>query len=311
MLQNKNTILIITGPTATGKTSFAIKCAKIFNGEIISADSMQIYKDLNIGTAKATKEEQNEVKHYLIDTVNPNEDYSVQEFTEKTRELITNITNKNKLPILVGGTGLYIRSLIYPFSFCSTPKNDKIRNKYNKILNEKGKEYLYNLLKEKDYESALNIHINDVKRIIRALEICEITNNKKSTLNKCDKQEPLYNVILIVLNLNRQVLYKKINLRVEKMFESGLINEFNCCVNKYSLTRNNQCMQAIGYKELFKLNEIGIDNTKELIKQHTRNYAKRQITFFKSFKDLAKWFNSETEQELAIEYIASKLKEEK
>lgn len=311
MRENKKTILVITGPTASGKTNFAIECAKIFNGEIISADSMQIYKNLDIGTAKVTKEEQKAIKHHLIDILNPNEDYSVQEFADSAKKIIDDISKRKKLPIVVGGTGLYIRSVIYPFSFCSAPKNEEVRKKYEQILKENGKDYLYSLLKEKDLEASLKIHINDVKRVIRALEISETTGNNKTKLNKEDILDPAYNVIFVVLNLDRQILYKKINLRVDKMFKDGLIDEFDFCVKKYNLTNKNQSMQAIGYKELFNINELGFNNTIDLIKQHTRNYAKRQLTFFKGFKNLGKWFNIETEKELAINYIQLKLEEEK
>ena len=311
MDKNKKTILVITGPTASGKTSFAIKCAKLFDGEIISCDSMQIYKDLNVGTAKATDEEQREVKHHLIDVKKPNEEYSVEEFVKETKQIIDELTTNNKLPIIVGGTGLYVRSLIYPYSFCSAPKNEEIRNKYNNLLKENGKEYIYSLLQNKDEEASKRIHINDTKRVIRALEVCEITNESKTYLNQNDTQETIYNVILVVLNLNREELYNRINLRVDKMFEEGLVKEFEEVVKKYSLTSSDQSMQAIGYKELFSLNKNNLEETKELIKQHTRNYAKRQITFFKGFKNLTTWFDAIKEQEQAINYIKLKLDEVK
>lgn len=307
-MQAKKTILVIAGPTATGKTKFAIECAKQFNGEIISCDSMQIYKDLNIGTAKATQDEQSQVKHHLIDIITPDEEFSVEEYVTKAKAIINNLCSENKLPIIVGGTGLYIKSLIYPYSFCSAPKDEKIRQKYSNLLELNGKEFIFNLLQQKDPEAARRIHLNDTKRVIRALEICDLTNNKKTDLNNNDNLETIYNVILVVLTAEREVLYNRINMRVDKMFDDGLIEEFNNCVKKYNLTLNNQSMQAIGYKELFNINNIGLEQTKELIKQHTRNYAKRQITFFKGFKELAKWFDISTEKIKALEFINLKLK---
>ena len=241
----KKTILIITGPTASGKTGLAIECAKRFNGEIISCDSMQIYKHLNIGTAKATEEEQSQVKHHLIDVVSPEEEFSVQEYVKLAKEHIDDIISRNKLPIIAGGTGLYIKSLIYPYSFCGAPKNEEIRKKYQNILQTNGKEFLYEILKQKDFDASKRIHINDTKRVIRALEIFDSTGIEKTKLNS-KELKPLYNTVFVVLNPDdRDVLYTKIN----------------------------QSMQAIGYKELFdlednKTTELG---TRELIKKNSRN----------------------------------------
>ena len=209
----KQTILVISGPTASGKTGLAIECAKKFNGEIISCDSMQIYKFLDIGTAKATEEEQKQVKHHLIDVIEPNEEFSVQEYVKNAKEVINQIASVNKLPIIVGGTGLYIKSLIYPYSFCEAPKDENIRNYYKDLLNQYGKEYIYKILQQKDIDASKTIHVNDVKRVIRALEICDITNSKKSLLNTemNEKESSLYNVIFIVLNPDREKLYNKIN----------------------------------------------------------------------------------------------------
>lgn len=305
----KPTILIITGPTASGKSGLAIECAKIFNGEIISADSMQIYKNLNIGTAKPSKTEQAEVNHHLIDVAEPSDDFSVSDFVSLSKKVIEDITKRGKLPIIVGGTGLYIKSLIYPYSFCSAPKNEEIRDKYKKILEEKGKEYLFELLKTKDLTSSQKIHINDTKRVIRALEICDITNNTKTGLNKEENLEKQYNTIFVVLNPDREVLYDRINKRVEKMFEMGLLDEFDSIIkNDKKLNNNCQSMQAIGYKELFDLKEEKItkDECKELIKQHTRNYAKRQITFMKGFAD-AVWFDPIKQKDEIIEFIKENL----
>lgn len=305
----KETILIITGPTASGKTSLAIECAKRFNGEIISCDSMQIYSHLDIGTAKATRDEQKSVKHHLIDVIAPNEEFSVQQYVKMAKDTITDITKRKKLPIIVGGTGLYIKSLIYPYSFCSAPKNEEIRKKYQDILQNNGKEYLYELLKQKDLDACKKIHLNDTKRVIRALEICDTTGNIKTELNH-EEIEPSYNAIMVVLNPNdREILYDRINQRVELMFEQGLLKEFDMVKKEFNLSQSNQSMQAIGYKELFSLenDEFSENDIKELIKKNSRNYAKRQITFMKGFKG-AKWFDPLSQEEAVFNYIQEEVK---
>lgn len=303
----KNTILIITGPTATGKTKLAIECANLFNGEIISSDSMQIYKKLDIGTAKPNKEELSQAKHHMVDIVEPNEEFSVQEFVSLADKKIEELIKDQKLPIIVGGTGLYIKSLIYPYSFCSAPKDENIRNKYKLLLETNGKEYIYNLLKQKDPDAANKIHLNDTKRVIRALEICEITGNKKTEMNN-EEVEPRYNYILIALNLPREELYERINTRVDIMFKLGLLEEISALKKEGIINENCQSMQAIGYKEFFKYfnNELSIEEVKELICKNSRNYAKRQITFIKGLKN-AIWFNPLTEKDKIIQYIKEEL----
>ncbi len=303
----KNTILIITGPTATGKTKLAIECANLFNGEIISSDSMQIYKKLDIGTAKPDKEELSQAKHHMVDIVEPNEEFSVQEFVSLADKKIEELVKDQKLPIIVGGTGLYIKSLIYPYSFCSAPKDENIRNKYKLLLETNGKEYIYDLLKQKDPDAANKIHLNDTKRVIRALEICEITGNKKTDMNN-EEVEPRYNYILIALNLPREELYERINTRVDIMFKLGLLEEISALKNKGIINESCQSMQAIGYKEFFKYfnNELSVDEVKELICKNSRNYAKRQITFIKGLKN-AIWFNPLTEKDKIIQYIKEEL----
>lgn len=309
----KNTILVITGPTASGKTEIGIKCANMFNGEIISADSMQIYKKLNIGTAKATEIEKQRAKHHMLDVIDPDKSYSVQEFVNETKQIIDNLFIKNKLPIIVGGTGLYIKSLLYPYSFCNVNKNDEVREKYNNILKTYGKEYLYNLLKTNDTKSCEKIHMNDTKRVIRALEIFEVSGQKKTKLNDIDFnngnfEDLNYNCIFIVLDIPREELYNRINLRVEKMFEAGLLDEVKTLLAENIVSEDCQSMQAIGYKEFFKYfkGEINLEELKELIAKDTRNYAKRQLTFFRGFKN-ARWFNPLTEQEEIFEYIKKEL----
>lgn len=293
-------ILIITGATATGKTAFAIECAKELNGEIISCDSMQIYRLLDIGTAKPTLEEQSAVPHHLIDVVDAGDEFSVQQFVTLASKKIEEIESRGKLPIIVGGTGLYIRSLIYPYSFCSSKKDEKIRNELNKILDEKGGDYLYSMLENVDMESAKKIHKNDTKRVIRALEIFKTTGKKKSE-QTIEEVKPRYDYALVALTMPREKLYERINKRVDLMFEIGLENEISNLLKNGVVNKNSQSMSAIGYKEFFDYFEgkKSIDETRELIKKNSRNYAKRQETFIRGFKD-AKWFEDKSE---ALSYV--------
>ena len=299
-------VLIIGGPTASGKTAFAIECANRFNGEIVSCDSMQIYKDLNIGTAKPTKEELLKAKHHMVDIVACGESFSVQQYVTLAREVISDIFSRGKLPIIVGGTGLYIRGLLYPYSFANAPKNDEIREKYQQILQKKGKEYLFELLKDSDPISCKKISMNDTKRVIRALEICEITGKPKSS--HVQEEKPVYDSIFIALNPSREALYNKINKRVDEMFSMGLEGEIKTLLEAHKLSRKSQSMQAIGYKEFFDYfdGKTTLEETKERIKQNSRHYAKRQLTFLRGFDNVF-WVDPQN-KDLAIEYISQKLK---
>lgn len=303
----KPKILIICGPTASGKTKLGIKCANLFNGEIISADSMQIYKKLDIGTAKPTADELSQAKHHLVDIIEPNAEFSVGEYSKLAKGKINEIISQNKLPIIVGGTGLYIKSIIYPFTFAGTPKNVEIREKYNKILEENGQEFLYNILKEKDPKATEKIHLNDTKRIIRALEITEISANTKTELN-CEENEAEYDPIIIALDMPREQLYERVNLRVDNMIAEGVIQEMTTLLKNNEISNTSQSMQAIGYKEFFPYlnDETTLDEAVELVKKNTRNYAKRQLTFFRAFKD-AKWFNPLEDEEKIYNYIKERL----
>lgn len=303
----KPKILIICGPTASGKTKLGIKCASLFNGEIISTDSMQIYKKLDIGTAKPTEVELSQAKHHLIDIIEPNAEFSVGEYSKLAREKINELINSNKLPILVGGTGLYIKATIYPYTFAKAPKNQDIRNKYLKILEEKGKEFLFEILKQKDPTASQRIHFNDTKRVIRALEIIDTVDTTKTELN-CEDVEMDYDPIIVSLDMPREELYERINLRVDNMVNDGVLDEMKALLKTGEITSNCQSMQAIGYKEFFPyLNgEISLQEAIELVKKNTRNYAKRQLTFFRAFKD-AKWFNPLKEEDEIYNYIKERL----
>ncbi len=304
-------ILIITGPTASGKTSFSIECAKLINGEIISADSMQIYKDLDIGTAKLKEQEMEGITHYLINVVEANEEYSVQEFVSLAREKIEDITRRGKIPIIVGGTGLYIKSLIYPYSFGLAKKNTALRDKYNSLAKEKGGEYLYSLLVSKDKEASKKIHPNDTKKIIRALEIIEQTGKTKTEQN-VNENTAIYDFVMVALTMERSHLYKRINDRVDIMFDKGLMHEVENLIKSGKVTWESQSMQAIGYKEFkdYFSSKISLEELKELIKKNSRHYAKRQLTFIRGFENTV-WFDIEKEREKAKKYIARKFKENK
>lgn len=276
----KNKILILAGPTGIGKTNLSIKLAKKLNGEIISADSMQIYKHMNIGSAKITKEQMNGIKHHLIDICDPNESFNVSLYIDLAKQAIDKIISKNKLPIVVGGTGLYIRSLIYDQKHCTTAEDTKYRNYLYEEARKKGNLYIHELLKKVDIESYKNIHFNNLKRVIRALEVYHITGKPFSSF-KHDKK-PIFDFKYYILNLKREDLYKNINKRVDIMIQNGLIDEVIHLKN-LGYSREMQSMQGIGYKEVFDYLDgiLSKDEMIEKIKQGSRNYAKRQITWFK------------------------------
>lgn len=283
-----NKIIIIAGPTASGKTSISVEIAKHLDTEIISCDSMQIYKNMNIGTAKVTKEEMHCIKHHMIDIVNPNVEYSVAEYSNSAKEIIKSLHNKNKIPVICGGTGLYIDSLLYPLTMGA--KDDQVRSQLQKELETYGPEYMHNKLKEIDPKEAEKIHMNNTKRVLRALEIYQINGSIKSDLN--DREQNLnYDTLLICLDMNRNLLYSRINKRVDIMFEQGLENEVQSLLDS-GMNFNMQSMKAIGYKEFndYYVNNLTIEQVKELIKTNSRHYAKRQITWFKRY-DFAKWID--------------------
>ncbi|HEY8389438.1 MAG TPA: tRNA (adenosine(37)-N6)-dimethylallyltransferase MiaA [Clostridia bacterium] len=286
----KGNLIVICGPTAVGKSALGLSLAKKYNGEIVSADSMQIYRGMDIGTAKPSKQEQKEVKHHLIDIIDVNDEYSAEQFKDDADAAISDIISRGKIPIVVGGTGFYIKALLYEHNFGNAPKDEKIREKYKKILEQYGKEYLHDILKEKDFVSSKKIHPNDTKKVIRALEIYEVSGTKKSDLVQ-SQQVNRYEFKMYCLNMERQSLYDKINKRVDIMIDNGLIDEVRQLLQN-GADINSQAMQGIGYKETaaFLNGKISKDEMIELLKQNTRNYAKRQITFFKGMKD-AEWID--------------------
>lgn len=275
----KNKILIICGPTASGKTDLAIACAKLLDSEVISADSMYIYKGLDIGTAKPTTQEMDGVKHHIIDVVSPFDSFSVSDYKNLAQPILEDIIARGKIPVICGGTGFYINSLLFDLSYGNSEANLEVREKYKQLAIDKGNEYVYNVLKEIDPISAQKLHFNDLKRVIRALEIYE-SGIKKSDIN--DLAVPKYDYSAFCVAHDRQTLYDRINLRVDKMIESGILNEIKSLIS-HGLTREHQCAQAIGYKEFFDYldGNCTLEQAVDLVKLNTRHYAKRQITFFK------------------------------
>ncbi|MBE5753630.1 MAG: tRNA (adenosine(37)-N6)-dimethylallyltransferase MiaA [Clostridiales bacterium] len=277
-------VLVVCGATASGKTSLAIACAKKLNTQIISADSLLVYRGLNIGTAKPTDDEKDGVVHHLIDVVDPTKEFSVSDYEKVALPIVERLLAEGKTPIICGGTGFYINSLLYKSQFGNVGANEEIRAHYENVLKENGKEYLHRILKEKDPESAKILHPNDTKRIIRALEIFDVTGKRKS--EQKDEPIPRFEFVCVSIDYPREELYNRINLRVENMFQNGLKEEVFGLM-KNGVQECSQCMQGIGYKEVIEgiKNGQSDNEIKEIIKKNTRNYAKRQITFFKRMRN--------------------------
>jgi len=264
-------IIVIVGPTGIGKTKLSIALAKKYDTEIISGDSVQVYKGLNIGSAKIKETEKQGIKHHLIDILNPLEDFSVAIFQQLVREKVNELERNNSMPIIVGGTGLYIKSVLYDYKFENTGRDNSLTLKYQDFSNEE----LFKVLVEKDYDSSLLIHPNNRKRVLQAISR---SSTSKISENK-NKDIPIYDFKVIGLTMERQKLYELINKRVDKMLENGLLKEV---IGLYKQGINSNSVNSIGYKELYKyLNgEYEFDFAVDKIKQHSRNLAKKQYTFF-------------------------------
>lgn len=280
---------MVCGPTASGKSALAVEIARKFSGEIVSADSMQIYKEMNIGTAKPDEIEKGGITHHLVDFLPVSEEYSVSQFVQDANKCIDDILSKNKVAVVCGGTGLYIDSLINNVQFLKTENSDEIRQELNVFLKENGIEALFERLKKVDPQAAESIHMNNTKRVIRALEINMLTGKTLSAVNAQSVKSRKYKTLFIGVNFrNRENLYNRINLRVDQMIKSGLVEEAEMIHNqKLSKT----AIGAIGYKEIFDYldGKADLDTSVEVLKQKTRNYAKRQITWFKR-NDEINWF---------------------
>lgn len=288
-------LLILAGPTAVGKTNISIELAKKLNGEIVSADSMQIYKYMDIGSAKITSEEMQNIPHHLIDIVDPSESFSAAQFKIMAEEAIKNINARGKLPMLVGGTGLYINSLICNYDFTEADKDEEYRAYLNLLAETKGKDYVHNLLKEVDLESYERLYPNDLKRVIRALEVNKLTGKTMSRFleNQAQNISIPYNIKYFVLTMDRAKLYDRINKRVDLMMENGLIDEVKR-LKDMGYNPDMQSMKGIGYKEILYYLEgsITLEKAIDMIKQGSRNYAKRQLTWFR--KDTrVEWINKD------------------
>lgn len=302
-------LFILAGPTAVGKTDISIKLAKRLNGEIISADSMQIYKHMDIGSAKITKEEMQGVPHYLIDIVEPEESFNVSEFKKMAKKAIDNIDERQRLPMLVGGTGLYINSLIYNYDFTEASVDEEYREYLQSMAEINGKEYVHNLLKDVDLESYNRLFPNDLKRVIRALEVFKLTGKTISQFNvENDIYDIPYNVYYFVLTMDRDKLYDRINRRVDIMIENGLIDEVKK-LKVMGYTPDMQSMKGIGYKEILHYldGNISLDEAIYLIKKGSRNYAKRQLTWFRK-DDRVIWIDKEgfNDENEIVEHITGK-----
>lgn len=305
MKKEKIFLLAIVGPTAVGKTEIAIEVAERIKGEIISADSMQIYKYMDIGTAKPTKEEKKGVPHHLIDIIEPDEEFSVADYKYLAEKVIEDVSKRRNVPILTGGTGLYINAVCYNYAFSNFHKDDNLRKELEEKAKNYGNEYLYNILKEVDPKSAEKIHVNNRKRLIRALEVFFGTGKPFSFFEEeTKKRTSPYDLLIFGLTRPREELYDRINKRVIKMIEQGLIDEVKSLLKKgYSKDLNS--MQGLGYKETIEYLEgkITLDEAIYKIQRDTRHYAKRQFTWFKKNKDII-WLDVSKEgKEKIIQHI--------
>ena len=281
-------VIVVIGPTSVGKTKMGVELAKAMNGEVISGDSMQIYKGMDIGTAKVTEQEMSGIVHHCINILEPTDEYSVKDFQDAVRFQIDDITRRGKLPIIVGGTGLYIKAALYDYEFSETKDNHEIfRDKYKDYDNEQLYQHLINI----DEKSALELHPHNRQRVLRAIEIYEETGQKKSDIEALQQHVCLYDAYFVGLTIERELLYSRINQRVDAMKEQGLEKEVTDLYHR-GLERSYQSMKAIGYKEWFDYFEGIIDKETvyEKIKKHSRQYAKRQYTWFKNQFDVH-WYN--------------------
>ena len=308
----KKPLIILTGPTAVGKTDLSIKLAKAVNGEIISADSMQVYKKMDIGTAKIMPEEMDGIPHYLIDVLDPKEDFHVVLFQKLAKEAIEEIYAKGKVPIITGGTGFYIQALLYDISFDNNDGDMAYREELEELAKEKGAEYLHNMLAEIDEEAAKSIHANNIKRVIRAIEFHKQTGRKISEHNEEERQKVSpYNFVYFVLNNDRQVLYERIEKRVDIMLEQGLVAEVEA-LYKEGYDSNLVSMLGLGYKEIlaYLKGECTLEEAVYILKRDTRHFAKRQLTWFKREKEIT-WVNKNefTSEEEILPFMIEQLKE--
>ena len=292
MNENKIEVVAIVGPTASGKTALSIKMAKAFDGEIINGDSMQIYKGLDIGTAKITEEEMEGIPHHLLSFKEPTEGFSVADYQTLVREKIAEIQSRGKLPIIVGGTGLYVQAVLYDFQFTKEEVDEEARKSYYDELAKVGPDAMHAKLVELDPETAKTIHPNNTRRVIRALEMVELHGVSKASEEHNRGNFPLYQHLIIGLDMDREKLYERINLRVDIMMEQGLLEEVTDLWERG--IRDVQSVQAIGYKELYAYldGRLTLSDAIDQLKQNSRRYAKRQLTYFRNKMDV-EWIGNE------------------
>jgi len=307
-------LVVITGPTASGKTDLAIRIAKRLDGEIISADSMQIYRYMDIGTANPTEEERQGIPHYMIDIVDPDEEYNVAMYQKDANTCIRHAANRSRLPILTGGSGLYVNSIIYPMNFTDAVEDPDYRCFLKNILKNRGSIYLHNMLRDIDPDTAAKLHPNDTRRVIRALEVYHLTGKTMTEYQQNYRDmDPPFHLIMYALTMDRKILYDRINQRVDKMIESGLVDEVKSLLER-GYTKNLVSMQGLGYKEIIAYLEgsYTLEEAVYVLKRDTRRFAKRQITWFKRERriqwlniekfehrnDLAEWLVSDIEKKL-------------
>lgn len=292
-MEQKKKLIVLTGPTAVGKTELSIQLAKKVGGEIISADSMQVYKYMDIGSAKIMPEEMQGVRHHLVDVLHPKEAFDVYTFKQLAKEAMQGIYERGNIPVIVGGTGFYIQALLYDIDFTTCEEEDQaVRKELEKDALNKGNEYLHEMLKDLDEESARQIHPNNVKRMIRAIEYCKLTGSKFSEHNEEQRRkESPYDFRYFVLNDDRKILYERIDKRVDIMLKAGLLEEVKK-LKDMGLSRSDVSMQGLGYKEILDYldGEIDLERAVYLIKRDTRHFAKRQLTWFRRERDVI-WVN--------------------
>lgn len=309
---NKKKLIVLTGPTAVGKTKLSIALAKAVNGSIISADSMQVYKHMDIGSAKITPKEMDGVKHYLVDCIDPKDEegFNVSRFQKMTKDAMAEIYADGKVPILVGGTGFYIQSVVYDIDFTENDADTSYREMLEALANEKGAEYVHDLLRQVDPKAAEEIHFNNVKRVIRALEFYKKTGTPISEHNETEREkETPYDLSYFVLNDDRDKLYERINIRVDQMIQNGLVEEVQKLLDM-GCTREMVSMQGLGYKEMidYLQGEISLEEAIYIIKRDTRHFAKRQLTWFRREKDVQWIHKSEfANEEEILQYMLERI----
>ncbi len=307
----KKPLVIITGPTACGKTELSIRLAKAIDGEIISADSMQVYRYMDIGTAKVTKEEAEGIPHYLVDELLPDEPYNVMVFQKKAKDYMKQIWEKGKIPIIVGGTGFYINALLYDNAFTETDGDTTFRQECYALANEKGADVLYQKLCDIDPEYAKTTHANNIKRVTRALEYYHMTGEKFSVHNATEKQKQSpYEAVVVILTMERQKLYARIEKRIDLMMQAGLLDEVKKLLDM-GYDGNLVSMQGLGYKEFlpYFAGEISLEKAVEDLKIGTRHFAKRQLTWFRRQLE-GLWIDlSETDKQTALQMILQNMEQ--